>query len=114
MSETLLSFEGRISRKPYWIFMLVIFVGSVLASTIDLATSGQSVGSAYVIFILAIIWPSLAVQVKRWHDRDKSGWWILINFIPVLGPLWALVENGFLSGTEGGNRFGADPVRQSV
>jgi uncharacterized membrane protein YhaH (DUF805 family) len=114
MSETLLSFEGRIGRKTYWMFMVAVFVGGIVASTIDLATSGQSIGAVYGLFFLAILWPSLAVQAKRWHDRDKSGWWILINFIPILGPLWALVENGLLSGTEGGNRFGADPIRQSV
>lgn len=63
-----------------------------------------------IIFFVVLWWSSLAVQAKRWHDRDKSGWWILINFVPLIGPIWALVENYFLSGTEGPNRFGVDPL----
>jgi uncharacterized membrane protein YhaH (DUF805 family) len=59
---------------------------------------------------VAIIWSGLALAAKRWHDRDKSAWWILITFVPVIGGFWALIENGFLKGTEGPNRFGADPL----
>lgn len=44
-------------------------------------------------------WPALAVSVKRWHDRDRSGWWLLLNLMPVVGWLWALVGNGLLRGT---------------
>ena len=53
---------------------------------------------------------SFAGQVKRWHDRDKSGWFVLVNFIPFIGTIWALVELGFLRGTMGPNRFGPDPL----
>lgn len=63
-----------------------------------------------VIYSIAILWAGLAVSVKRWHDRDKSGWWILIGLIPVIGTIWVLVENGFLPGTAGPNRFGPDPL----
>ena len=59
---------------------------------------------------LAILYPSLAVAAKRFHDRDKSGWWILILFIPIIGFIWYLVELGFLPGTPGPNRFGPDPL----
>lgn len=54
---------------------------------------------------LVIIWCSLAVQAKRWHDRGKSGWMSLIIFIPLVGPIWSFIELGFLRGTEGSNRF---------
>jgi uncharacterized membrane protein YhaH (DUF805 family) len=57
---------------------------------------------------LLVVWPAVAVSVKRWHDRNKSGWWVLINLIPIVGALWTLVENGFLRGTPGPNRFGDD------
>jgi uncharacterized membrane protein YhaH (DUF805 family) len=57
-----------------------------------------------------LIWPSLAVSAKRWHDRDKSAWWILVGLIPIIGNIWILIENGFLRGTEGSNRFGDDPT----
>jgi uncharacterized membrane protein YhaH (DUF805 family) len=48
--------------------------------------------------------------IKRFHDRDKSGWWLLISLVPLIGPLWLLVELGFLQGSEGANRFGPDPL----
>ncbi|MFT6862889.1 MAG: uncharacterized membrane protein YhaH (DUF805 family), partial [Akkermansiaceae bacterium] len=55
-------------------------------------------------------WMGLALQGKRWHDRGKSGWMILVNFIPLVGGIWALVECGFLSGTPGPNQYGPDPL----
>jgi len=108
--QNIFSFEGRISRKPYWIFMLVIFIGSIITTVIDLATTGQETGLTSVIFTLIFLWPALAIQVKRWHDRDKSGWWVLINLFPIIGPIWAIIENGFLPGTEGVNRYGDNPL----
>jgi uncharacterized membrane protein YhaH (DUF805 family) len=114
MSKMLFSFEGRISRKPFWMFILVVFIGTIITTFIDMATTGQDTGIATLLFILIIFWPSLAIQVKRWHDRDKSGWWVLINFVPILGPIWALVENGFLTGTEGSNRFGENPMQKAT
>lgn len=60
-----------------------------------------------VSFIL-YLWATYAVTAKRWHDRDKSGWWSLIGLIP-FGSIWMLVECGFLKGTDGPNRFGGHP-----
>jgi len=62
------------------------------------------------VIALAILYPSLAVAAKRFHDRDKSGWWILILFIPIIGFIWYLVELGFLPGMPSPNRFGPDPL----
>ena len=73
MSEMLFSFEGRINRKPFWMFMLVVAMGRLITSLIDLAITGQDTGAVSIIFMLIIFWPSLAINVKRWHDRDKSG-----------------------------------------
>ncbi|MBV7329929.1 DUF805 domain-containing protein [Chloroflexi bacterium TSY] len=56
------------------------------------------------------LWPNLAVSAKRWHDRDKSGWWSLIVLIPIIGVIWMLIEVGFLEGTNGPNRFGPEPA----
>lgn len=110
LKSMLLSFEGRINRQPYWMFVLaMIGLGIILAiATFALPLEMRMV--IQVIYSLAIIWPALAMQAKRWHDRDKSAWWILINLIPFIGPLWALIECGFLRGTPGNNRFGADPL----
>ena len=58
------------------------------------------------IFALLALIPSVIVYIKRFHDRDKSGWWVLIGLIPIIGPIWLLVECGFLKGTPGPNRFG--------
>ena len=68
------------------------------------------VGLLALLLMIPSTWISLAIQVKRWHDRDKSGWWALINIVPVIGGLWALVECGFLKGDEGANRFGAPVI----
>ena len=56
------------------------------------------------------IWIGLAAHVKRWHDRDKSGWMALIILIPILGTVWVLVELGFQGGTKWANRYGDDPT----
>jgi uncharacterized membrane protein YhaH (DUF805 family) len=56
----------------------------------------------------------IVVQIKRWHDLDKSGAWILINFIPFFGPLWTLIQCGFVRGTEGENQYGLDPLENAT
>ena len=61
---------------------------------------------AVLIFSLLILIPAILIYIKRWHDRDKSGWWNLILLIPIVGAIWFLVELGFLKGTPGPNRFG--------
>ena len=103
-----LSFEGRIPRKAYWIHGIVPLIGlsvvaAILASLLHLAMLMNLVS-------VLLIWPSLALAAKRWHDRDKSAWWILIIFVPVIGGMWTFIENGCLRGTLGSNRFGADPT----
>jgi uncharacterized membrane protein YhaH (DUF805 family) len=104
----LFSFEGRIPRKTWWLWgVLALLLATVLASLL-LGIAGFSEEVAAIIANAVIIWPGLAISVKRWHDRDKSGWWVLINLIPVIGFIWSLVENGGLRGTVGPNRFGED------
>ncbi len=61
-----------------------------------------------VAVLLLTTWSSLAISTKRWHDRNKSGWWFFINLIPLIGPLWAIIETGFLRGTYGENYYGSD------
>ena len=56
------------------------------------------------------IWISLALQVKRWHDRGKSGWWVLLGCIPYSGAIWSFIELGCLRGTDGPNEYGHDPT----
>lgn len=120
--HNLFSFKGRIRRSDYWIGMIVIFVGMVavasilagvwkvdLADRYDLRASAIQAG-----VVLLFMWPNLAVSVKRLHDRDQSGWWILLSFLPVIGNVWTLVNLGILRGTPGDNRYGAEPARAQL
>jgi len=109
LKALLLSFEGRISRKPYWLYSIATALICGILGAIFMAMG--KIGYVLVVPIYIIyIWALLALQVKRWHDRNKSGWWVLINLIPVIGPIWGFVEAGCLRGTEGGNNFGGDPT----
>jgi uncharacterized membrane protein YhaH (DUF805 family) len=102
-----LSLDGRISRQPFWIGMLVLVVVNVVAGAVLGRFLSTLVG-------IALIYPSVCVSVKRWHDRGKSGWWVLIGLIPVIGWIWTLVECGFLPGTGGTNEYGSDPMATST
>lgn len=107
----LFSFQGRINRKPFWIFNLIVFLGGIILGLFtDVSNDINEISKPQLMFMVWILWPSLAVQAKRWHDRNKSALWILINFIPLVGPVWAMVENGFIPGTPGPNRYGPDPL----
>jgi uncharacterized membrane protein YhaH (DUF805 family) len=111
-------FSGRSRRKEYWMFILGVFIVAVVLSIIEgiLGLSGM-VGGAYgpltTLFMLAIIVPGIAVQVRRFHDQDKSGWFVLLGLIPFLGGLIVLVFM-CLEGTKGDNRFGPDPKSENA
>lgn len=107
----LFSYKGRISRKQYWFFYLVVFLGAfILSAFTGISSDIYEISTPQLMFMLWILWPSLAVQAKRWHDQDKSALWLLINLIPIAGPIWSLIQNGFIPGTPGPNRFGPDPL----
>ncbi len=124
----LFSFEGRVGRGAYWglvVASLLLFglLGGAsvmsLMSGADPAAAAGGTSVAMMVVPLLLLWPALAIQAKRWHDVDKSAWWILINLVPVVGGLIALVFNGFIAGTPGANRFGppatsAAPCRVSA
>ena len=111
MKQFLFSFEGRTNRSAYWLkWTLPYMVVMVVLSMVGSMFAGPT-GAISGLVGLAALWPSLAVAAKRWHDRDKSGWWTLILLVPVVGALWMLIECGFLKGTDGPNRFGDDPLQ---
>ena len=112
LAQTLFSFKGRINRAKWWLAHLLVFVVSCF---IYLITASLGDTAAVIVLLLAILsfWVHLAINIKRWHDRDKSGWWVLIELIPLIGSIWALVELGFLKGTYGKNRFGPDPLEDA-
>jgi Predicted membrane protein len=104
VTHLLFGFSGREKRLPWWIATILVDLGLGMVYAIF----GMPRPSVFFLLLLAppLIWISVAVQVKRWHDRDKSGWWFLMNFVPIIGWLWVLIECGFLRGTPGPNRFG--------
>ncbi len=112
LSMVLFSFAGRIGRGTFWAIWASMFILNLISSLIfqALAKEEPALGLAVLLWLPVAVWVGLAMQAKRWHDRDKSAWMILINFIPVLGMIWALIELGCLRGTEGPNRYGADPA----
>ena len=112
LNELLFSFNGRINRAKYWLMVLILSVAQLIVLLLS-ATIGEVGIVLYVLYFFIAIWPGLAISAKRWHDRDKSAWWILIGFIPIIGAIWTLVELGFLKGTDGANRYGADPLENS-
>jgi uncharacterized membrane protein YhaH (DUF805 family) len=104
------SLQGRVSRRQYWLFGVLALIGLAFLGHALLGITRVRAQTADLLINLLLVWPALAVSVKRWHDRDKSGWWVLLNLVPVIGWLWALIDNGFLRGTHGPNRFGEDPL----
>jgi uncharacterized membrane protein YhaH (DUF805 family) len=102
------TFQGRAARSEYWFFTLFMFILSMIASVI----AGASLGALSVlpaVLMIGLFLPSIAVSVRRLHDLDKSGWWLLIVLVPLLGGLLLLVW-ACMRGTEGQNRFGSDPL----
>jgi len=116
-------FRGRSRRREYWMFVLfTVLVNAVLDAVFGVRSSsfgpggvnfavnvqGGIGGALSGIFGLVTVIPSLAVSVRRLHDQDRSGWLLLLAFIPFLG-WFALLVLMCLEGTRGPNRFGADP-----
>jgi uncharacterized membrane protein YhaH (DUF805 family) len=102
--------SGRVSRRQFWLYGVLVLLGLAMLGHALLGIARVHARAADLIVNLLLLWPALAVSVKRWHDRDKSGWWVLLNLLPVIGWLWAWIDNGFLRGTPGPNRFGEDPL----
>ena len=111
------TFEGRARRKEYWFFILFNVLAVVVLGIIDvvLGTSSKETGLGLLsgLYLLAVLLPALAVTVRRLHDTDRSGWWILINFIPVIGAFVLLIFT-LLDGTPGSNRFGPSPKGEAA
>lgn len=109
-AQIFLSPHGRISRRTWWLYGVAAILGLGLLLTALLRIAGADDDTATAVVTLILLWPSLAISIKRWHDRGKSAWWVLVGLIPVIGGLWLLIENGVLRGTPGPNRYGDDPL----
>ncbi|HWA64230.1 MAG TPA: DUF805 domain-containing protein [Caulobacteraceae bacterium] len=130
IGQLLFSFEGRIRRLHWWlarlavgavvgmVFVLLAVVAAALgASAHEGSTPSEAAagaigivfGLAMLILLPLVIWIELALTAKRWHDRDKPAVMVLIVFIPLVGPLWTVIECGFMDGTQGPNQYGPSP-----
>ena len=116
-------FQGRSRRMEYWMFTLGVTLAMIALVILTMVifgfgSSGDATGLAgvvggagiivFLLFYLAILVPAVAVQVRRFHDQDKSGWLVLLNFIPYVGGIVVLVFM-LLEGTKGPNQYGPDP-----
>jgi len=112
--EIYISIDGRFNRAKYWLAYLPLELVSLLATYGDFLTGSldteTGIGPISGLASILMLWPSISIMVKRCHDRDRSGWFLLILLIPLIGGLWILVELGFMKGTTGDNRFGTDPL----
>lgn len=105
-------FSGRARRKEFWMFTLVNVIVAFVLGMVDavLGTFDPETGIGLLgaVYVLAVLLPSIAVTTRRLHDTNRSGWWQLLYFIPLIGVLVVLIFT-LLEGTPGDNRFGADP-----
>lgn len=112
-------FSGRARRKEYWMFFLFSAIISIFLAVIDefmgwqFEMDGESLGFLSTLYYVAVIVPYLAVIFRRLHDTERSGWWILIAFIPIVGVVVLLVFM-ILQGTKGENRYGPDPKAETA
>jgi uncharacterized membrane protein YhaH (DUF805 family) len=120
--QKLFGFEGRLRRRDYWLLsfaitvvFLVVYVAAALSLGIEPGDDHDTRGLGLrFVGALLLLWPSLAIAVKRLHDRGQSGWWWLISLIPLVGSIWTLVNLGILDGTAGQNRYGPSPKQPEV
>jgi uncharacterized membrane protein YhaH (DUF805 family) len=104
-------FQGRARRKEYWMFVLFNIIISIILTSIDMLL-GFNMEAGYGVltglYSLFIIIPSLAVAVRRLHDTGRSGWWLLIGLIPLVGFI-VLIVFFVLDSQEGSNNWGPNP-----
>ena len=135
----LFSFDGRINRAKYWLMVLISLLVMGIAFGLLFAMGFSTIGFVVAgVFYLGLLYCGVAVGAKRLHDRNKSGWWLLVfyllpNVLSGVGTMsgsatlngvmslasfailiWALVELGCLRGTIGPNQYGPDPLEGRV
>jgi uncharacterized membrane protein YhaH (DUF805 family) len=108
-ARMLFGLEGRIGRRSWWLWGMLALLAFAAYATVLLRVVGVGARTTDLIVNALVLWPSIAISVKRWHDRDKAGWWVLVVLIPIVGWIWLLIENGMRRGTPGPNRYGEAP-----
>ncbi|SDH32281.1 Uncharacterized membrane protein YhaH, DUF805 family [Vibrio xiamenensis] len=135
IKQLVFSFQGRVGRQTFWLWNLAYYGIIFLAIFLSNKLLPSYAHLLLPLILLAMLYPDLAVTAKRWHDRDKSSWWLLLNIpmflgrimVPLQDPsienqvttwqtigsfsalfcgLWIFIECGFLAGSEESNRYG--------
>ena len=104
------TFTGRSSRSAYWWFYLFNIIAVLAALAIDVALGTG--GIIYGLAALALFVPNITIAIRRLHDSGRSGWWLLIGFLPLIGAIVLLVF--FLQGSEPPNQWGNGPDERAV
>jgi uncharacterized membrane protein YhaH (DUF805 family) len=98
------NFRDRASRSEYWYWVLFVILADIVTGIIDWVLGVQVVSS---LFGLVTLVPGIAVSIRRLHDLDRTGWWVLLGLIPLIG--WIILLIWYVTkGTDGPNRFGPD------
>ena len=106
--------RGRARRAEYWYFFLFVIVTIFVLSFVEVLLGINTDGEDSILanlFYLAVLIPTICLSVRRLHDLDQSGWWILLQFIPLINII-LFIYLGFWKGTDGDNRFGPDPLNE--
>ena len=105
-------FEGRARRREYWFFVLFYILISIVLSMVDrvlgLSNEAYGMGVLGALFCLGVLIPSIAVGARRLHDTGRSGWWLLIGLIPLIGAI-VLIVFFVLDSQPGTNAYGPNP-----
>jgi len=103
-------FDGRARRKEYWMFFLFnLIIAFLLGLILGVIGVSESISSALCgVYLLAVLIPGLAVCVRRFHDSGRSGWWVLVGLVPVVGGIAVLIFM-LLDSEPGSNQYGPNP-----
>jgi uncharacterized membrane protein YhaH (DUF805 family) len=102
-------FTGRSSRKEFWMFQLLFVAAFIVCAVLSVLIGAEGAAVLLALGLLGTVVPLIAVEVRRFHDQGKSGWFVLLNIIPYIG--WAIVcVFMLLPGAEDDNKYGPNPI----
>ena len=107
------TWEGRASRKEYWLSALFIFIASILGRLIIDLTGSKIISIIIILLLVTSLVPLTASSIRRLHDTGRSGWWLWINCVPIVGGIWAFIL-AVLPSDIGDNEYGENPYNHNL